>query len=754
MADELPPLPQGAVLESVPPLPPGAVFAGGATAPGGEARREPFKLPTSEAAQKRRKYDFPEMGAAAGAGAVAGALAPELTFGAGMALSGLGSTITPRVPQVGAPLMAAGSALEAAYPYLKSGRALSSLTGLIGSGVGEIAGQTSEVLGAPRYISESARIGGGLVPPGVVGGALGIAKRGWLGELVKGGVDKLIGETKIAAKISDLEKQELSNIMGELKALDPNSSQAEKLFGILEQKVANIRQRGEATARGIERGGERAGSLAQQRIERGRAGLLNVGDPQSEYDQIGRNLRGSVVANEERLLEARDTPYGQARQVVNDIVNEKQSAENLVESTKSYQDLLADLRRFARVGKEGEEVPLAMATGSVEDAYRKLLNALERKQLVLGTSNDPTVAARAQELQKMGLKVREAQSPDGTITYIREYPTSYEALDDTRRMLGKKASFGEPATGFEALEQKQAENLYKRVRNIQSEYVGKPFESMQALYTEGTGRLEPFIGKRGQKVTGIDLEDPARYRTDPDKLVKDIFGSRQGFDDFLRLSGNDVNTAQKEAANYIARNLRDKTSNQAETWLNNQEFLKHPAMQQTYQKAIDYYQRLRMEEELARKGVSFAERQPKVAEKVRLSAEKEAEAILGDKNPIPRIKDLILKGNREEWDRVGPLLTATQEGRDALSNAVPAILADKGKSAAQAFREDLAYSLRRVNMDPSAIQNIQTQLDRMEMINLPQPQKLNFAASLIQKAILNYVPARAVTGTMEYTRAP
>lgn len=733
---------------------PFAAFAGGATAPGGQPKREPSKLPTSEAAQKRRKYDFPEMGAAAGTGAVAGALAPELTFGAGMALSGLGSTIAPRVPQVGAPLMAAGGALEAAYPYLKSGRALSSLTGLMGSGVGEALGQTSEVLGAPRYISEGARIGGGLIPPGVVGAGLGIAKRGWLGELVKGGVDKLVGETKIAAKISDLEKKELANIMGELKALDPNSSEAEKLFGILEKRVADFKQRNETAARDIERGGERAGRLSQLRIERGRAGLSNVGDPQAEYDQIGRNLRSSVVANEDRLLEARDTPYGQAREVVNGIVNQKQSAGNLVESTEAYQNLLADLRRFARVGKEGEEVPLAMATGSVEDAYRKLLNALERKQLVLGTSADPTVTARAEELAKMGLKVRTTQSPDGTITYIREYPTSYEALDDTRRMLGKKASFGEPATGFEALEQKQAETLYKRVRDIQREYVGEPFDAMQALYSEGTGRLEPFMGKRGQKAVGIDLDDPSRYRTDPDKLAKDIFGSRQGFDDFLRLSGNDLNTAQKEAANYIARNLRDKTSIQAEAWLNSQEFLKHPALQQTYQKAVDYYQRLRMEEELSRKGASFAARQPQVAEKTRLAAEKEAQAILGSDNPIPRIKDLILKGDRAEWDRVGPLLTATQEGRQALSNAVPAILADKGKSAAQAFREDLAYSLRRVNMDPSAIQNIQTQLDRMEMINLPQPQKLNAAASIIQKALINYLPARAVTGTMEYNRAP
>jgi hypothetical protein len=706
----------------------------------------------------RETYDPTEIGVSGALGAGAGLAAPEIAATVGRGVTGLGSVIGmapfPPAQVLGRTLQVGGMGITAAAPL--AGRAAPALQGLIGGLLGETAGQTSEILDQPQYVSEAARIGFGLTPTQVLAWGAKKAGGGIAGSAISAAVKNLAKKEGWESVASKEEKAAIEKLIGDLFQQDPKSKAAQSLYRQLETETSRLRQMAEQRAGTVEAGGARATRLGEQRLEQNRAALQNVGNADAEYDAMGRNLRGSMVRHQERGIEARGTPYGDARAEVERIARERQAGGNLVEGTRAYQELLSDLRRLARVGREGEEVALAEVTEpGVEGSYRQILNALERKQTLLGTSADPTVAQRAQELRQRGLMVRETQSPEGVTTYYREYPTSYEALDDVRRRLGTQAKFGEPTTGYEALKTDQAGDLYGRIRQIQSEYIGEPFDQMQSIYERGTAALRPFEGKAGQRAVGVDLADPDRYRVQPQKMTSDIFGSREGVDDFLRLSGNDTATLQREASNYVARNLRGKSAAEAERWLSskNQEFLRHPALQDVYTRSSDYFQRIQMQEELARRGTRFGAEAPKKAEAIRKGTEKVADTILGDVTAVPRIEALIKGGKVSEWDQVGPILTSTQQGRENLAAAVSNVMAAEALSnrtaAAKTFRDKVAPNLQRVNMDPYRIKEIQDALDQVESFVLPAQAKLTFAQDVVQKAIRQYAIPRAGTGGME-----
>ena len=731
--------------------------------PGPAAPRVVPKPPVPEelkppAPKGRETYEPSEIGVSGALGAGAGLAAPEIAATVGRGVTGLGSIIsmspTPYTQALGRTLQVGGMGITAAAPL--AGRAAPALQGLIGGLLSETAGQTSEILDQPQYVSEAARIGFGLTPTQVLAWGAKKAGGGIAGSAISAAVKNLAKKEGWESVASKEEKAAIEKLVGDLFQQDPQSKAAQSLYKQLESETARLRQRAEQGARDVEAGGTRATRLAEQRLEQSRAALQNVGNPDAEFDAMGRSLRGSMIRHQEMGVEARNTPYGQARAQVEDIARQRQASGDLVEGTRAYQELLSDLRRLARVGREGEEVALAEVTEpGVEGAYRQILNALERKQALLGTSADPTVAQRAQELRQRGLMVREATSPDGVVSYYREYPTSYEALDDVRRRLGTQAKFGEPTTGYEALKTDQAGNLYGRIRQIQSEYIGEPFDQMQNIYERGTTALQPFEGKAGQRAVGVDLADPDRYRVQPQRLASDIFGSRQGVDDFLRLSGNDTATLQREASNYVARNLRGKSPTEVETWLNSksQEFLRHPALQDVYARASDYFQRVRTQQELASRGAAFGEAAPKKAEAIIKGTEKVTDKILGDVTAVPRIEALIKGGKVSEWDQVGPILTRTPEGRENLAAAVSNVMAAEALSnraaAAKTFRDKVAPNLLRVNMDPYRVQEIQAALDQVESFVLPAQAKLTFAQDVVQKAIRQYAIPRAGTGVME-----
>jgi hypothetical protein len=736
---------------------------GGPLPPGPAAPRVTPKPPVPEelkppAPKGREMYEPSEIGVSGALGAGAGLAAPEIAAGVGRGITGLGSVIGmapfPPAQVLGRTLQAGGMGITAAAPL--AGRAAPALQGLIGGLLGETAGQTSELLDQPQYVSEAARIGFGLTPTQVLAWGAKKAGGGIAGSAISAAVKNLAKKEGWESVASKEEKAAIEKLVGDLFQQDPESKAAQSLYRQLETETARLRQMAEQRAGTVEAGGARATRVAEQRLEQNRAALQNVGNPDAEFDAMGRSLRGSMVRHQETGVEARNTPYGEARAEVERIARQRQAAGDLVEGTQAYQMLLSDLRRLARVGREGQEVALAEVTEpGVEGAYRQILNALERKQALLGTSADPTVAQRAQELRQRGLMVREATSPDGVVSYYREYPTSYEALDDVRRRLGAQAKFGEPTTGYEALKTDQAGNLYGRIRQIQSEYIGEPFDQMQSIYERGTAALQPFEGKAGQRAVGVDLADPDRYRVQPQRLASDIFGSRQGVDDFLRLSGNDTATLQREASNYVARSLRGKSAAEAETWLNskNQEFLRHPALQNVYTRASDYFQRIQTQEELARRGARFGAEAPKRAEAIVKGTEKIADTMLGDVTAVPRIEALIKGGKVSEWDQVGPILTRTEQGRENLAAAVSNVMAAEALSnraaAAKTFRDKVAPNLQRVNMDPYRIKEIQDALDRVESFVLPPQAKLTFAQDLAQKFIRQYAIPRAGTGAME-----
>lgn len=718
-------------------------------------------VPGKPVADRRRGLDKTEIGTAGAVGMGAGLVGPELAAGAGRTMQGLGGLVSmaPYVPAriLGGALEVGGAGLTAAAPAI--GRALPALSGLTGGLLGETAGEVAEIKGASPFVSEATRLAAGLMPTSVVGGVVGATTKGPIGTAIKTAAKEFLSKKGIETTASAEEKKAIEGMIQNLMSFDPQSTSTRELYKMLEDEAQRIQQRGTATAGRLEAGGQRAEQLAGQRTEQARARLQQVGNPDAEFDAMGRNLRGSMIRHQEEGIEARGTPYGEARNEVMKIATEKQNRGELVESTRAYQELLADLRKKARVGREGEEVALAEVTEpGVEGAYRQILNAIERKQTLLGTSADPTVEQRARDLASRGLRVREVAGPEGVVSYYREYPTSYEALEDVRRRLGTQAKFGEPTTGYEALKSNQASDLYRSIRKIQSEYIGEPFDRMQSIYEQGSAALQPFEGKAGQAAVGVDLRDPERYKKSPVNLANDVFGSRQGVDDFLRLSGNDTATLQREASNYVARNLNGKSVEKAEAWLNgkNQEFLRHPALQDVYTRASDYFQNLRIADELAGRGTRFAKTAAKEAEAARQDATVAAQGLVGKLEAIPRIEQILTSKEKGVWDAAGPVLMSTNQGKDHLANAIMRVMgkqAAKNRQApAEIFRDSIADSMTRTGMDQMTVDAIQTQLDRVATFALPEEAKMSLAQDIIQKAIRQYALPRAATKTEETVR--
>jgi hypothetical protein len=715
-------------------------------------------IPGKQTPDRRKGLDKTEIGTAGAVGMGAGLVAPELAVGAGRTMQGIGGILSmaPYLPaqRIGAALEFGGTGLTAAAPAI--GRAMPALSGLIGGMLGETSGEVAEIKGASPFTSEATRLAAGLMPTSVVGGLVGATTKGPIGTAIKTAAKEFLSKKGIETAASAEEKKAIEGMIQNLMSFDPKSASTREMYKMLEDEAQRIQQRGTATAGRLEAGGQRAEQLAGQRAEQARARLQQVGNPDAEFDAMGRNLRGSMIRHQEEGIEARGTPYGEARNEVLRIATEKQNRGDLVEGTRAYQELLADLRRKARVGREGEEVALAEVTEpGVEGAYRQILNAIERKQGFLGTSADPTVKQRAEELKGMGLKVREAAGPEGSVNYYREYPTAYEALDDVRRRLGTQAKFGEPTTGYEALKSNQASDLYGSIRKIQSEYIGDPFNRMQSIYEQGSAVLQPFEGKAGKAAVGVDLRDPERYKKAPVNLANDIFGSRQGVDDFLRLSGNDTATLQREASNYVARNLNGKSVTQAETWLNSQkqEFLRHPALQDVYTKASDYFQNLRIADELAGRGTRFAATAKTEADAARKDATEAAQGLVGKLEAIPRIEQILLSKEKGVWDAAGPVLMSTNQGKDHLANAIMRVMgkqAAKNRQApAEVFRDSISDSLTRTGMDQLTVDAIQTQLDRVATFALPEPAMLSLIEDIIQKGIRQYALPRAATAIEE-----
>lgn len=690
----------------------------------------------------RTEFDPTAIGVSGATGLAAGLAAPEIAAGVGRGMKGLGSLLSmaPTVPTqaLGRALQVGGAGVTAAAPSV--GRALPALQGMIGGLLSESAGQTAELAEAPTYVSEGARLAFGLTPVQAVSWAAGKAGGGIAKSAITAAVKNLAKKEGWESTASKEEKAAIEKLVGQLFQQDPNSDAAQSIYRQLERETERLRTQAQARAGRMETAAESAQTIAQGRIEQARGGLTQVGDPQSNLSDIGIAARQKIANLQSGIETNRSAEYQRQVALRDQAVAEKERAGEFVESLPEYKQLLLELDR--KTLRDIRAPMREVSEQGVVNAYEKVRDAIVNKRVQI-------TPEQAEALRGQRVRIIEGKDAAGNPLYYREFPTSFAALDDVRRKLGS-AAFGAEAEGYEALGQGIAKDLYGKISDIQSKFAGEAHDVLQGNYEAASRLLDKYKGKQAQRYTAIDLSDPNRFKANPDALTKQAFGSAQGVNDLVLLTENDKPLIDKLAGDYIAINLAGKNAKAAATWLQRnevQDFLSHPAMNDVKAKTAAYLQRLRINEELAGRGTKAVKTLTEGAAATREGAEKMAQTILADKNPVERIEALILSPKVSEWNAVGPLITQSQKGREDLAQAVSNVMGKEAlanrQSAAEVFRNRVAPNLLRVNMDPYRVQEIQAALDNVARYVLPEPAKLTFMQDIAQKAIRQYALPRA-----------
>lgn len=730
----------------------------------------PTKAPAGEKSFGERGMDI--LGAT-GLGTAAGAFSPEIAMGAGMALE--------KVPY--APVRAAGTAMKAAVPSMTGakGRALGALAGGFGGASGETAGQVAEVMGAPPWASETARIVGGLAPIEVLtSGARGVG--GLISRFTTPGAGAVyntmksvmqdVGVTNLAGKQRELVLKRIDELRQ-----SPFTTDAQKsIYDALRKDVAagksaaDIQAAGVKTAAEREAGGIRssaeriageerekgirlaatAGELEETRktiLDRAKSALRDVGDATRELSQMGGSLRDKILQRFETGSLERSAEYKKQKALRDQAVAAKESAGELVQELPEYKSLVQNLRNKLLIGKEALQQKTAPVTEpGVLRAYQNIYDAVTSRRVMVG--------------------VNEQGNP-----VYKTFPTSFDALDDVRRRLGDVA-FGKDVEGYTAIGQKIAEDYYGKLSEIQSKFAGEAHDVLQSNYEIASKLLQKYRTKAGAKATALDRIDPQQFKTDAKSLPATLFNSQQSVADAIALTG-DSNLVAQEAKNYVAKSIANMDAKAAKNWLTsktNSDWLS--ALPEVRSAADNYVMNLERAEARAggaakvaktkeageRRALSEAEQAMKIGEKeagkvvktgekaageITAAAQKEAKTILGTAEPAARVSEILLSGDRTLWDRVAPAIASMPNGKQILEQATRQVMADKAKQGvfgAQRFWEtSLKDSLTRTGLMPkNKIDEISQQLDAIANSTLPEAQKLTLFGRTLKNLVVTY----------------
>ena len=708
-------------------------------------------------------------------GAITGAMTPEIMRYGGAALKSTGLPVAAPV----------GSMMEASAPILQGTRGSQAILGGIGGFASALSGNIAERQEYSPAAVEAIRFGSAIVAPEFAN---------LTGYAIKKGFQKILGLntssalTAIArdlnldeAQLTPSQREFILRKINEIRGKTAAGKSQEQIFRELDDEARMITEQASQKAAGVERAGTAAGLEERRRaiqlgglgeettqagvqaVERAKDTITSVGDITKRLSDVGNTLRDIISRRFSQDALDRSDEYIKQKAIRDAAVATKESQGIYVDSTPEYKELIKDLTNKLLIGRQ----PLTKKTADVtepgvESAYRKIYDAIKNKRVMIEGSPDK-VASYVEQLRASGIPVRQGTNPKtGEPVFYREYKTSFDAMDDVRRKLGD-AAFGKEAEGYEALGQKIAEKYYAKISNLQSKFAGESHDVLQSNYEIASRLLDKYRAKRGAKATALDKYDAEKYKTDAKSLPSDFFNSQQSVADLIQLVG-DRNIVVKEASDYLAGQLRGlKDANAVRQWINspkNADWLK--ALPEVKQKAESYVANLQRAEAFAERtgsaGKKIAQRGKlaateegqieKVATKEASRITKEAEAqvnrLIGTKEAPLQIKNMLLSGDRATWDAIAPVLGRTDEGKALLADAISQVMADRAttgvRTAGMTFRDAVAPALKRTGLMPEAqINRLQSQLDEIARMALPQEQKLTFAQRVIRNAIMSYV---------------
>ena len=814
------------ILSSYPKQEFGSTPGGAATLPL-KPQTQMLRRPASEAAT--------DLAGATALGAVGGLAAPQILQTVGGALKGSG---IPQGRALGSGISYVGTLAGTAGPAART--AAGALSGL-GS---ESAGQTAEAFGAGPVTAEAARIvGGGITPEFAKFAALvttSIMSRMLPGDINSAAFRAL--SAKVAAKLRDASGQELSDEQKAYTArliADLHGSQKPGLAlggigGEMETGAQGVLRAGERQADNVAFGGELAAQRVTESAAQTAARVAKEAEKRSAalYANSQRALNESrdAAAAEIAAAEKGQVPYGQATQYLttlrDDAINAAKGTRLTIGEDRPTTAIGLDLRNAAvkresdfrtaasdkfkateAVVNEGvEKLEKAGITIDKNPAYKKLVAELQA-ELAPGKNNADVAAGyrkildqiTGKETKQLGVLEQAQQELAGGVAAAPK-PISYNAIDQTRRLLGE--SFGNPrVTGYENIDKLARQDVYRKLRDLQVKFGGDKVDDLLSNYADSRPELAQFGSAAGKKMTGMDRGALEQFATDPSNMPAYFFKTPTSFQNLVDLVG-DKKLAVNSALDYATNALTGKeTSSAVRAWMTkNREFLnavpevklavsKHETALAAAEKtaaSIDYGVRdltsrqaklgqgaqtrakgLETGGELQRnvlaaeaKGVTTAaatenknllSQAARDAEDLISKAKLEsgkistdsiaaADKIWNRKSVSQELnaRQLIESGDATQWALVAPIIERSPAAKGAMYDAVRQVLADSPVSVQQ-FKEVIAAPMVKFGMlGATEAEALAKQLAVLEARRLPPAQELGLKRRIILEAIGGY----------------
>jgi hypothetical protein len=700
--------------------------------PGGAATGK--VLPRRESTGFGTARGFSEIGGATALGTAGGVILPEILTGAAGAVRQF-----PQGARVAPLLETAAIAAKAA------GRPATAVGGAVSGFASETAGQVAEEFGAgPKTAFATRFVAGGLTP------SLGFAGQ----QLLKLWAAKLpttleeaalkrsarLLAAKLEGRPQDIDEAEaalLNKLSSELRGSADQpmegtfrilESGAQRRIGVGEQEARTLlNQARQAADQEIQQtlkgpvakstaGADRLRARGQDALATAQLQRGNIGQDADASD-IGNTLRQTVVSRNEVAFNARRSQFKADEAARDAVVSAKEGRRQFVNDTDEFSNLVDDLKAQLTPGTRSPDV---------QKTYDKILSGI--------------------------------RNPEKDV-FGQHKPTSFQALDDVRRQLGKVFE-GTPPEGYEAISASDARKYYNIISNIQKSYAGEAQERLLTNYGQASGEMRLFGSKAGQKLTALDRFDEERFKVDPSALPRQFFNSKQGVADLVELTG-DRTLVLQAAKDFTTNELRTLDVKGIESWMvKRRELLS--AMPEVRDAVVKYKNLLSQGEDIARRtdkaiklhesfqtgriresertaaGITRGAEQE--AERIRGAAGRESGILMGKEFPVERVRTLIESGDPNQWRLAAPEILAAPGGKQMLFESVRQVMADRADKSitglstffTRQVRPGLEYTKA---VSALEIQFIEAKIKAIENMKLPEAEKIGLMKRLILQSL-------------------
>jgi hypothetical protein len=301
---------------------------------------------------------------------------------------------------------------------------------------------------------------------------------------------------------------------------------------------------------------------------------------------------------------------------------------------------------------------------------------------------------------------------------------------------------GKPPEGYAAIGASDARKYYAQISEIQKKYVGEELQTkLLDDYARGKEGLEPFISAKGRKATALDRYDDSQFVTDASKLPDTYFKTREGVQALKELTGNPA-LVNKAAQEYVNKKLEGATSEQTTKFLRDNASWLEKEVPLVRNMIAAHADKLAVAERGVRQATAFAD-----------EAASTNAALIGKRYPADRVRNLVQNGNMDLWEKAGPAIAASQEGKANVLSAVRQVLADKPMTPDQ-FSRQLRPALKGAGLaDDSALDMIQNKLQAIREMKISEAEKLGIYRRTVLQAISGYTASGIARGAVEAAKA-